>query len=377
MLRTTFAALLITTGCVANTAEYDPDFGSDQPVADGKADAVFDVIPELLFDSPQSGEVGGDRVQFFKMTLQASDRIELEMRVDVGDLNPHMSFYYGVSSYIGSESWERDGNALRKVYVAEAAGTHIVAMRAYRGQGEGNYTVALRCLDGACAGNPAPPPDLSVAEVMGCITTARVCAFERLPRYEGRVGASRARLLFQECLAEATVDGGTCASACETTPYDDTDTATVICDSIVDSLPFYADQNEACLGELERCLTSCHGYDGIGDSVWDSSEAACWATGLNGTCDSYAREHEACGGRILAESGGECAAFCESTDGAHSDDISDICGTYADCDYFCDVDLEAAAEVCGGLETANRNCLVNQLELTNAEVCSDELDRRL
>ena len=105
-------ASLIVTGCAAQTVDYDPDFAPEQPLADGKADGVFDVIPELAFDSPRSGDVGGERVEFFKISLNRDERIQLEMRVDSGNLNPHMSFYYGISSYVGSESWERDGDVL-------------------------------------------------------------------------------------------------------------------------------------------------------------------------------------------------------------------------------------------------------------------------
>lgn len=379
----TLALLLVLAGCAADTSEYDPDFAPDQPLADGKADGIYDAIPDLAFDAPQSGDVGGERVEFFKLQLNRDERIRLEMRVDSGNLNPHMSFYYGISTYVSSATWERDGDVLRKEYVAESTGTYVLAMRAYQGEGEGDYTVTATCLAGVCAGDMPPPPesDLYISEVAGCITAARRCAFERLPRYDGRVGEARAALLFQECLAEATVDdGGTCASVCDwVNPDDERDTAADLCNPIIEALPFYADASPACLGELDYCMSDCHYYAGhdYGDELYYTTEAICWSSGLNGDCNSYAREHEDCGGRILADSAAECDNLCESTSGAFTDDISDICGRDAGCDDYCDVDLAAAGEACGGLTSENERCLYDQLDLTGAWVCENQLDEAL
>ena len=378
------ALLALGVGCVAPDATYDPDDDAAGVTAGGKADGILDDAPSLTFGSDASGEVGGDRLELYRIALQRTDRIEVEMEVDSGDLNPHLTMYYGTSTYLSSESWERDGNVLRKVYLAQSSGTHLIAARAYRGEGQGDYTVRVRCVGGPCNGEvPPPDPDevLSAAEVGECIEVARRCAFERLPRYEGRVGDARAAVLIDECLQEAAVADVACAGVADwVNPDEDNDAARYLLDAIREDLPFYADQSATCLGVLEGCISECHsasawGYSG--DNLQDTAEMMCWEGIWNGDCDSYARGHAACGGERLADSSADCTALCHSTTGAFIDDLDTACSSDSDCADYCDVDLGGAATDCGALGQDTAACYSSYLDSTEAYSCEGPLERRL
>lgn len=378
------AAILASTASLACSAGgYDPSWGADA-LAGGKADGLADHAPELKLDEvPLTGDVGGQRMEIYRLALQRTDRIQLEMEVTSGDLDPHLTLYQGLSTYVGSESWERDGDILRKVYVAEAQGTFFLAARAYRGTGEGTYALRARCLDGPCAGNFPPPwSELELSDAESCITQARRCAFAALPSFGGRVGTARATSIFEACLGSVSLDDGTsCASACDWEGDRDDrtwDDARPHCDAIVETLPFYADQPAACHAELDGCFSDCAYYSswvGDRDGFGDTAEATCFAEGLNGSCDRFARLTTACGGIAPDDGYAICEYRCRSVDGAFTDDIQDICGDDAGCtDDMCELDVAAAATRCGGRDASHRDCIAATLDAMMSDRCEWSLD---
>jgi hypothetical protein len=121
-----------------------------------------------------------------------------------------------------------------------------------------------------------------------------------------------------------------------------------------------------------------YGYDYWDEeSLYETVEARCWQDGFNGTCDSFARSHEACGGEIPADSAAECTEWCESTTGAHIDDLDTICGYDSDCEDYCDVDIQKGGEACGGLSEANLPCIHEYFDRIEAWMCEDALAEAL
>lgn len=374
-LRIALLLSLAWSGCAADTADvYDPDLDANEPTAGGKADGIFDIIPAIDFGDTVTGALEGDDVEFYSIRLRRTDDISISMTAEGGAFGPHVSVYYGSSTYVSSDEFDLDGDTVNKTYRLDGEGTYLIAARVYRNNGGGDYSLTLTCNDGPCAGNfPDPVSLLDVDAVAGCIETAHRCAFDALPAYDGRVGAARSNQIFQECLNDASTDDGeSCSDVCAwENPDDDWDTARTLCDLIVEDLPFYADQDAACHAEVFYCMSDCtsDSFAGDADELAYSAIGNCWEGVLNGDCDSYARDSEACGGTILAGSAGECDNFCESTVGAWTDDISDICGYDSDCDDYCDVDIEAAGEECGAVNAANQDCYNDWFDDHNAYVC--------
>ena len=130
---------MVGLGCALDTAPM----GEAAAPADtlGKADSILDTFPTLAFDTPVTGDVGGDRSELYKMTLQRGDRIELLMTVTGGDLQPHLAFYRGIGTYVASTNWSQDDNVLRKEYFARDAGVYSIAAKVFRNRGAGDYTL--------------------------------------------------------------------------------------------------------------------------------------------------------------------------------------------------------------------------------------------
>jgi len=383
-MTTLLVAMLALAGCAADSV-YDPDWEAAAPIDGGKADGLLDILPVLSFDGELRGDVGDNRSELYVIQLQRTDRIELSMTVTSGDLNPHLSFFYGTSSYVGSESWDRDGDTLKKVYVAEEAGKYLVAARAYHGEGAGEYTVSARCVGGPCAGEfPPPGSEYNAQTATECIAKARRCAFDRMPAFDGAIGEVRARQIFEGCLEGVSLDdGSSCARACAYTgeegiEYDD-DNAMRFCNGIQEMLIFYADQSPACVATLDSCIGECYdafeyGY-GPGDEhdFYYTPENLCLDGGFNGNCDSYARRTADCGGNLPRDGAAQCTELCESTTGAHIDDLDTICGYDSDCDSYCDVDFAAAEAECGAWAADNVSCFETWMDDHDSWVCEDEL----
>jgi hypothetical protein len=361
------------SACGGVDTSYNGDWLSDETLGAAKADGLLDNAQELSFNETVTGYVGGQQMDIYQMQLLAGDKFTLVKTVEDGDLNPHISLYYGYSDYISSSSWDKTDNVLSKTYKVDLAGTYYLAIRAYQEEGSGNYSLVASCVGGPCAGEyPDPVSDLSREEVAECIALARKCAFEKMAQYNGAVGPIRANTLLEDCLEESSLDEGySCRGACEMTLQDqwgNAEQAAYMCDDIKEGIIFYADQGEECLIELETCLDQCMYQAGNDyfDEVYDFSLtpiSICWSTGFHGTCDSYARGHKKCGGQLWAEDTlMECYGQCNSIDGAWIDDLDNICDEA--CSYYFDDEetcLTAMEEdcrtICDDDESCNEDCV--------------------
>lgn len=172
------------------------------------------------------------------------------------------------------------------------------------------------------------PIPLENGEAGQCLVEARACAFERMGKFHGQVGPVRARALLEGCLADLeTLELAPCTPACDDVDEDDIAERGQVCSDVIADIQFFADHTGACHDVLAACLEECFafGHDDNPDDFFDVPFARCWSFGFNGTCASFARDHEACGGSVVAGSNEECHQLCESTDGAWSDDLDLIC----------------------------------------------------
>jgi hypothetical protein len=320
-------ATSLAAACASSSTPYDDAWGAED-IPTGKSDGLLDGAQVLTFDQVGSGFVDEQQMDIYAIDLKGGDQITATMTVTSGVLSPHFTLFFGGSSHVGSKTFERKTKKIVKTYALEDTGRYFVSVRAFQNQGEGKYTFSIACNGGPCNGEPVIRT-LTIDEQAECITAARRCGFADLPRWNGFVGDARARTIFQGCLnaAQTEVDGVSCETAC-----DEVDDAKPLCESIIKSLPFYADATPACLAELDDCMATCHDLGGNGDAdeLWESNESICWETGFNGTCDGYARGHKDCGGTYADDTNEQCHALCESTDGAWVDDLDTICSDSCD-----------------------------------------------
>lgn len=314
------AAALASTVAACSEQAYDEQWGTDDIVT-GKADGLLDGAEILDFGEVGTGFVEDQQMDVYAIDLREGDQITATLNVTSGDLSPHFTLYYGGSTHISSQTFTRETKKIIKTYTVDTTGRFYVSVRAYQNTGAGNYAFDIACNGGPCAGQPFVRP-LTFEEEAECITAARKCSFAALPQYGGAVTATKARTIFEGCLdaAKTYEDSAECDSACSGEGKD-------LCDAEIAALPFYADQSPACITELDECLDSCFEIGGGGDAddISDMPEYMCWELGFNGTCDSYARGHVACGGTYADDTNEQCHAFCESTDGAWMDDLDTIC----------------------------------------------------
>ncbi len=346
-LRAIALSFALVLGACANEetrGDYEDDWGAGDFIAPGAADGIIDDAPDLTFGTPVTGSIGTGQMSVYALDLQAGDGFMLQMEVTSGDLEPHVSLYWGTNTYIHSRRWNREGNLLQKWYEAENTGTYFVAARAYRDIGTGDYRLTAICEAGPCNGDIPEPPDpdpLTAGQAAECIDSARRCAYTDLSE---PLTQEAAQEKFDNCIAAATVeDADSCSTACEFTGrWDDESDAAEICRRLVDGMVFYSAASNECRGTLGNCLGECLGSD-MADEYYDDEEfyytpiGICWYFGFNGNCDSYARSHETCGGERPDDSAAECFAFCESTVGAFIDDLDCLCDD--ECDYLCN-DME-------------------------------------
>ncbi|MBP6633309.1 MAG: hypothetical protein KBG28_14820 [Kofleriaceae bacterium] len=311
------ALALVAAAACAGNEDYVDDWGQDT-LAEGKADGLLDSAPVIALDQVATGYVEGQQLDVYAIDLRGASTIKVTQTVTQGDLAPHFTLYLGGTFHVSSSSFQRSARVISKTYALTSSGRHYLAVQPYRGEGKGRYSLVVTCTGGTCAGEGPDDGDLDVAGAEVCIRNARECAFSRLPRYGGAVGPARARGLFEECLAEAP----RCADVCT-----DFDGGRELCDGIIADLPFFADQDGACLGALAECLTECHdlGEDQVPDDLGTSAEGVCWQFGSNGTCPGYARSLTTCGGTIAPDGNAACHALCEATRGAWVDDLDLLC----------------------------------------------------
>ncbi len=309
--RTVLLALCTTSVACdgVSTSEATDDFTQKTGVAA--------LAPEIAFGETVGGHVDKKQLDLFGMDLKEGDKIKLEASIVEGDAKPDVTLFWGGHSKISSDQFTADGSKLSKSYVIEDAGTYVFAVRAFKAQASGRYTLKVTCTGGPCKGEPFVKP-LEPEDAGECITLTRECAFDKLPSFDGNVGPVRARSTFEGCLGTTMLaSGASCKTAC------DSEEGRRICDGVIDMLPFYADHLGACASELESCFDECS--SDVGQGLEGGPEDQCLLSGFNGTCDSYARGHKSCGGSYADGSAEQCHALCESTFGAWNDDLDDIC----------------------------------------------------
>jgi hypothetical protein len=302
---------------------YDESWGSDV-LAGGKADGIFDTAAAISFKERGTGHIGRNGMAVFYIDLKGGDLLEATMKVRSGDLSPHLTLYRGLSHHVSSESWSHDGTVLIKKYKIAESARHYLVARPYQNSGAGDFDLSLKCLGGPCAGELVAQP-LDDEDAGFCIMRARECALKELPKYNGIVGPTRSRTIFQTCLAAGTVEHEptSCKAACDEQDGSEHDRG-ALCESIIAALPFYADQSAPCVAEVKACMSDCY-YSGGADMTTLAKESVCFLEGLNGTCHGYAQEHKLCGGSYADGSNEQCHALCRATDGAWKDDLDTIC----------------------------------------------------
>jgi hypothetical protein len=325
ILCTAFSALLLAA-CASDepgSIRQDEGFHTNY-------DGPMGWAPVVEIGSPISGTITKQQFDLWGLDLRSGDELTIVQNVTAGDLAPEFKLMTGSGS-VSSTSFDTSDGKLTKTYKLTASGRFFLGVRAYQGSGEGSYAISIACTAGPCAGDPIEVPLLSPSDADECIGLARACAFEDMQVYAGAVGAVRARTLFTDCLNKTSIHSGSisCAKACEG------DSATMVCETNIGVIPFYADQSDKCIGELNRCVGDCKQYaDGnywYDDGVADGPDFICTFESAHGSCDSYAREHAWCGGPNAHESHAQCMGFCFNAWNAFSDDDYGSCGD--ECGY--------------------------------------------
>ena len=315
-------SLMIFAAC-GTSRDYDPEWGSEELAAGGKMDGLADDARVIEFGAASQGAVASTSIELFSMNVVAGDRFELEVEATSGDLNPHLTLHRGGFSSVSSESFALDGQKVTKTYVAASTGTYFVAVRAFRNEGAGQFSLRASCMGGPCAGEfpDVEPEPLNEEAVHGCLDQAFSCALEDIKRFNGAVGPVRAARAIHQCLETDSFCAGMCDSSQPSLFEDETaeEIALDVCSAMTVDLQFYADQSDACLEVLDDCFDAC------GDGDLGSIFGYCYLFGFNGTCPNYARGRVECGGPFAEGSDAECHLFCESTVGVHNDDLDVMC----------------------------------------------------
>ena len=310
-----FAALLTVACAEDGSVKEDESFHRELSGPLGWA-------PVIQVGDTHTGAITKNQIDLWAVELRTGDDLTISQVVRSGDLAPEFRLM-SANQKISSASFNVDDDLLTKTYQMQESGRFFIAVRAYQGEGQGSYTIKVECNGGPCAGAPVEVPLLEPHVADKCIAKARACAFDDMETYNGAVGPTRARTLFTECLDKVEHDGMPCTSACEG------DNATAVCQTNIEAIPFYADQSEQCIGELNRCVNACKEYaDGnywYEDGVGDGPDYICTFEGLHGSCDSYARDHEWCDGPHADGSQAQCLGFCWNGWTAWSDDDYGTC----------------------------------------------------
>jgi len=344
---TALAALLallapLAFGCAADVDNADPELA----FATGKAD--FDEARPVAYGESIGGSVSGHAFSLFSLSADAGDRFELQVSRTAGDFDPRSVIYDSglspIAHVTGSFEATADGN--RKAFEAgDDAARLFVVVRADRYRGAGDFELTVTCLGGPCAGT-TPVAATEAESVAGCIGRARLCAFAQLDTVPAGDHLAASNVV-ENCLdADPECSPMTCevSSGGDVTPRD-------LCDSLAESVAFYAGENAACRSEYEGCMESCtyaEGYSTYLDleddefEFWMTVEAVCSNNPFGASCDEVARGHESCGGAEFRYVGGTetmntCVATWRATDGAWLEYEDDN----LDCYFVCD-EVDAA-----------------------------------
>lgn len=352
--RSTTLLFVLGLGCTGQITDesYDANWGSDEVASAGKADGLLDTATALAFDNEATGSISGGQLDLYQLQLQRGDKIEVTMRATSGNLSPHAGLFLGTHSHIASKSFTANGPLLTKHFEVEISGQYALVARAFKNQGSGNYQLSYTCQAGPCKGDFPPAEDMGIEDVALCIAQARACSIAALPAAGDTVGPARAGSIFGKCLGEVSVGGESCSQAC------DESLGASLCATVINVLPFFADQSVTCHEAFNGCMESCSslGEDrsDAPEDLSETTESTCLDTGLNGNCIGYAQGLTTCSGKLYApDTGTECQESCEATSGAWTDDTSDLC----DCDTNCSVAEEECNEICSGDEECVQTCV--------------------
>jgi hypothetical protein len=236
-----------------------------------------------------------------------------------GDHKPDAVMFRGYE-HVRSTSHSTTPTALTKKYRIAEAGVHYVAVGTYGNRGSGEYELTIKCTGGPCAGEPAPPRPLEEAEAAQCIAKARQCAVAKAVGMARNMTVAQAGAEFERCLQDARVGQQVqCGTACARPD------AAQLCTNIKRMVKTYAGKGAACKQELESCMGSCREIGDGQDVLENGAEAMCLFDGFNGTCDGFAKQTRACGGRLVPDSHEHCMESCKATQGVWMDDLDLIC----------------------------------------------------
>lgn len=325
------ASTLTFSACGSDSSDYDPNWGDGQSLPAGKGD-FLDLAEVIEFDEEKEGSVTSTQMDVYKISLKRGDELTLTKHVTSGDLRPDISLFSGFGSSIRSLDFNVSSKKLTKDYQVDDTGDYLIAVRAFRNEGSGDYRISAECTGGPCNGELTDPADFfDVDTVIDCVRDTQECAFKELPRFNGAVGKVRSTNIWNDCAAKtATFDGESCETAC-----DSSEDASELCNFIVSELPFFADQDAACFGEFDSCMSECQSIgDSFSSDIWDQEYAVCWSSGLNSDCPNFVKQLEACGGN-LTDDAAICIEECHATSGAFTDDTQDLCDHCDTCGVLC------------------------------------------
>ncbi len=320
--------------------------GNDQQVGnqigfDTEGGSVLALAPTVEYGETVAGSITGRQIDLWALDVKAGDKFTVTKTVSDGDLQPDFLLYLGAhAGHISSAQYQAGAGTLTKSYELSSNGRYVIAVRAYKNQGTGDYTLTIRCDGGPCAGEQPPPQtvELTNDQKARCMTKARLCAFDKMGVYNGAVGPARARELVTTCLAEVTLESWetdlpvSCVDACQG------EDATAMCESLIAKLPWFADRSPECLVEWDTCMSDCYpsgsdSYYVYDDEIYYTPEGVCVHEALfNGNCWYYITDIEPCGGPVPIDTHESCMLYCQNTQGAWMDDLDTICDE--ECEYF-------------------------------------------
>ncbi|MEM7606644.1 MAG: hypothetical protein AAF411_14905 [Myxococcota bacterium] len=361
--------MVLALACSNETpSSLNDDPGLVTAIAAGKADGAFGSRAISLGQTVE-GNAGRDALALYSLEVATGDAFTVEVRRTSGDLRPSAYLYDGGSPnrFVRPETFETAADRVTLNYTVEAvSGTFFIAVRAYEGEGTGDFEMRTTCTGGPCMG--AVLSDLAQADQ--CILRATDCALTELPRFNGAVGAGRAGTLLTECLA---AEGPACTSAC-----DASEAAREACDLVLGLLPDYADRSRGCAVTLTSCIDTCTEVSpfGLGEDEDAFHARACLAgyggSDFYGNCLDYADGHADCGGtEYAAGSTSACEALCGATDGAWDEGPWDGCTSLCETEALnCDIIDDTVADcVFDGFDEAS--CFDDVARDPLAQACCD------
>ncbi|MFT5354628.1 MAG: hypothetical protein ACI9KE_001835 [Polyangiales bacterium] len=262
--------LCLCLACAADveTPSFDPEVspGIESELAESKADGAFG-SREISLGDTVSSSTGGEGLVLYSLQLEAGDQIRLEVTRDSGDLRPSAYLYAGINTYVRPTSYDVSSGSVELFYTIENDGEHFIAVKAHRGTGNGEFTLATSCSGGICDGASR---FVGVQRADQCLTRAADCALVDLDSYNGRVGAATAQRILNECLA---AEGDDCVDSCDAAPE-----LQYTCGVILDLLPVFADTSRECLVEATICLDTCSEVNPYGytDDTEYLQTPTCW-----------------------------------------------------------------------------------------------------